>query len=901
MSSLPLTIHPLQPLRIEATPSPRRFVEVTGRRIALLGREDGVFECWMWPLCLFDQFQLAFRVDGQAIEGRALVSKVVVEPHALELVYRHAAFTVRQVLFAASDAPALTCVLHLEAGGPVTVEARLAPAMRAQWPAGLGGAIAARDAETNALILTEELGRFAALVGSKNAAPIEVHADHGLTREPISFSIPLLPGALPAVFVVAGVQVEPEPLSDAARLGEADAARGFSRAEVAVALARSLWLETIRDWRYPLEDVRSRWRSWLHEVAEPVLLPTLQLHRHLRRSTPAAARSSLFPPAEPIPGASRSLWLDPSGDRAKGPLAEWLRNGFRVDRVTTACDWAKVAIRRAWVDVEGVGQGLVAGLAPSDGTSRPGFGWIFDGDAMTAARALTACGDFTSVRTILRLAAGRQRDDGKLMHELVLSAGLCRWTEDYPYAFYKAGNTPALVAVLDHYVETSGDLALARELLPHVRKAIEWCARSCDEHGLLANSKAGIAAVEAGPLVGKIQSEAYLNGIWLSALAGGQRIANALDDRDLADRCAKLLARAREGFELLWSEQDDRYGFALLRDGTRCDDLNAYVAHPMSRDHGKPERIRSTVAQLNHPALVADWGARMFSTRSSVYDPKSYNTGAVFPYLTNFVCLALYEHGDPMAGRQVLEGLLALHGFSGLGFVPEHLRGDRAIAPDRGVPHQIFSSAAVLQSVIHGAWGVRCTQGRNVRVAPTLHHEADHGALVIPVGKARLLTLWAFDPQAGRLEIHAHCLRESKHAVGLSLEPRFARGTIVHRIVSDAHGASSPATPQLELAPDETWSGAWHVSPGPSARFGGTGVREGEPSRDLRLLRTLQEDGRLTWTVAGLPSTAHALPFHRGRASAVRGAEWSDDARTLRVELPPGGDYVEHEIEFELE
>jgi len=895
--------------RIEAAASPRRFVEVTGRRMALLGREDGVFECWMWPLCLFDGFHLVFHPHGgtSGIPGSAIVSRVVVEPHALELVYVHPDFTVRQVFFASTDERALTCVLRLKSGGPVDVEARVTPAMRAQWPAGLGGAIAAREEETGALLLTEELGRFAALVGSPTAAPVAVEADHGLTREPVSIRVRLQPDLEPAVIVVAGAQVEPEPLSDAARLGEADAARGFSRADRAIHAARRLWHATSRDWVSKLNERHLRWTRWVRKGIDADL-PVFP-GSWVRRARPQvwSRRAQEFPPAEPAIGGSRSLWYATERDRpSERPAFLWLSKRKSASPLSTACDWARIAIARAWVEVDGVGSGLLAGLAPSDGTGRPGFGWIFDGDGMTAARALTATGDFGYVREILRLAAGRQREDGKLMHELVLSAGLCRWAEDYPYAYYKAGNTPALVAVLDHYVETSGDLEFARELLPNVQRAIEWCARCVDETGLIANTKAGIAAVEAGPLVGRIQAEAYLNGIWMSALVGGVRLAKALDERALAGRCETLLARAREGFESLWSEERGRYGFARMRDGTRCDDLTAYTAHPLSRDHGSPDRIRSSVAQLNHPELVADWGARMFSTRSSVYDPASYNTGAVFPYLTNFVCLALYEHGDPMAARQVLDGLVALHGFSGLGFIPEHLRGDRAVAPARGVPHQIFSSAAVIQSAIYGIWGVRCEGGRSVRLRPAMNGD-DVETLRVSIGRAQLRAVAWVEQRDSKTRCRALVLNpgSSQHSVEFSIRPRFPLGTVVHGILADGGRASGTDPTRITLEPGQGWTGNWEISLGPWARFSGGVVRKDAPSRDLRLLHTRLEGSRVVWTVAGLPATAHDLPFRRGRASAIRGAEELDqpgdpNATTLRVKLPSGSDFVEHEVEFEL-
>src|SRR5262249_25070253 len=154
---------------------------------------------------------------------------------------------------------------------------------------------------------------------------------------------------------------------------------------------------------------------------------------------------------------------------------------------------------------------------------------------------------FEGAREVLRFAASHQRADGKLMHELTLSARLCRWLEDYPYAYYKGLNSADFVAALDLFVRYSGDLDLARELWPAAVRAIDWCARSLDPDGRLANSQAGIAAVEAGPLADKIESEVFLQGAWIAALGAASRLAQALGE-DPA-RFKALEEQARAGFE----------------------------------------------------------------------------------------------------------------------------------------------------------------------------------------------------------------------------------------------------------------------------------------------------------------------------------------------------------------
>ncbi|MBK7641937.1 MAG: hypothetical protein IPJ19_02630 [Planctomycetes bacterium] len=600
--------------------------------MAWLGRESGIFELWMWPLRLARGIELF--AEGQALAPLS----VEVRPERVEFSGVQGTRVWSARFFAARAERAAFVEFELAEGPAAIVELRCTPDFTPQWPAGLGGRIAACDPETGALVLTEELGRFAALIGARSMLPLELDADHSLGAGPVVIRVPLEPGGK-ALFTIAGAELDPGPLSEAARLGEGDAACGFARAEEAVRAARALWLRAAAQSAAFAREQEAHWRSFL----------------------------------------SRTTLLE-------GPRL-----------------WAKIAIERAWVEVDGLGRGLVAGLREAGATERPGFGWFFDGDAMTAARAMCAYGDFEGAKEVLRFAARHQRADGKLMHELVLSSRLCDWLGEYPYAYYKAGNTPAFLAVLEHVVRTSGDAELARELLPAAERALGFCECCLDARGLISNRKAGIAAVEAGVLVGRIETEILLSGIWISGLRGLLALARSNGRTELAARAETLLRNAERGFESFWSEKEQRYGFAHLIDGTRCDDLTAYTAHPLSRGIGDPERARKTARQLNRHELATGWGARMFSSRSSVYDPANYNTGSVFPYLAGFNILALFEHGQPLAAQQQLRELVALDGFSGLGFVPEHLLGDRREEPARGVPHQIFSSAALIQACARAA------------------------------------------------------------------------------------------------------------------------------------------------------------------------------------------------------
>ena len=826
--------------------SPRGFCEVTGLRAALLGSEPGVFECWIWPLKVAHDLQLAFRPAGsETWLGSGIARSVEVRPAGLAIVYEHALFRARARFFAAAEERGMIAVVELEARAPLEVELRLSADLRPMWPAGLGGQIALADPESGGVVLTEELGRFAVLAASPDAEPARVSADHALPREPLALRAPVTPERArrgPIVFVIAGAEVDPGPLSELARLGGEGAACGHARSRRALGEARELYHKLARCWSDAESDVEARWERFL-------------------------ARTSGLASDDP--------------------------------RLDEAFLWAKIAIERAWVEVDGVGRGLLAGLAPSGAGERPGFGWIFDGDALFASRAMAGYGDFEGAARALELAASRQRADGKLMHELVLSARLCDWLEQYPYAYYKADTTPAFVEALEHHVAASGDLALAERLAPHAERAYRWCLGALDDDGLVSNRKAGLAAVVAGPLVGTIRAEVCLHGGWLAALAGLERLALALGREALA---AEVRAREREAsaaFERFWSEERGRYGFARRVDGSLATELTAYLAQPISRGAGEPARALASAEALNSPSLATDWGVRFFAEDSEAYDPSSYNTGSVFPFATHFAVLAQYRWGQTAAGWQLLSAIRSLHGFSGLGFIPEHLYGDRAEAPPRGVPHQIFSSAALIQSVLYGLLGLELAAAEGLLVwRPALPPSLGHIALTgFRVGLSRLDLALERERSGGRTRLSARARLLEGPPVKLAFRPwvpalsrwiawRAGGRRMESGALEPIGGALRVRLPMLLEIAGELEVELEYAS-GPELEPEMPPLQEGAASEALRVAGVRHDARGVAWSLWGLAGRTYRLPFHSDLALELDGTRQIEPG-ALEVAFPAG-------------
>jgi len=363
------------------------------------------------------------------------------------------------------------------------------------------------------------------------------------------------------------------------------------------------------------------------------------------RVTPEVARSGLVPIviAASVEGleaakatyaemleSTESLYLE-TFEHYRKLREEYVSIDSPDDRLDLALEWGKVAMDKGFVCNPQLGCGLIAGLGRSGMTERPGFGWFFGGDAFMNMWAMTAYGDFETVRESLLFLRDRQRDDGKMMHELSQGAGYIDWFEDYPYGYYHADTTPLYISAVRDYVRISGDLDLAREIWPSVKKAYEYCA-STDEDGdgLMDNTLAGLAAVETGALrSGEVLTDVYLAAVWTMAAESAGELALALGEHDFARRAQDAWVKARASANARFLDNEGRQiYFAILRDGQGQAEPSVWMAWGLWQrvfDDLHPA-VGGALEQLAGSGIGADWGARMLSRQSSLYEPLSWRS-----------------------------------------------------------------------------------------------------------------------------------------------------------------------------------------------------------------------------------------------------------------------------------
>jgi hypothetical protein len=396
-------------------------------------------------------------------------------------------------------------------------------------------------------------------------------------------------------------------------------------------------------------------------------------------------------------------------------LANTLRIETPNKEINLAFEWAKVAYDNLFVDNPDLGYGMVAGLGPSSTGGRPGFGWFFGGDAFINSFSLDSYGAYQSVKDALAFTQKWQREDGKMAHELSQSAGYVDWWKDYPYGYIHGDTSPFYICAMDDYYKATGDAAFVKKSWSTLKKAYDWSlATDENKDGLMDNKKAGLGALEYGPLI-DIESDIYTGAIWVRAVYAMKSLARATDNATFAEQVDKYYEKASRTFkEKFWDEKNQQYSYAFTATGEHVDIVSPWSSVGLMWELGDPEKSAKSLEKLNSAELTTDWGIRSISNKSKYYEPLNYNYGAVWPFLTSWVSTAQFKHHFALQGYNSLMAS-ARHTFdNGLGYLTEVFSGSQNIWPQEAVAHQGFSSASVVLPLVRGLFGLDGDAARRV-------------------------------------------------------------------------------------------------------------------------------------------------------------------------------------------
>src|SRR5580700_8701487 len=351
------------PLKIVREAVPSKPFSVVGPRGAILGRQDGSFEAWIFPWKIFSNLRISAEMRDYPvpIDVNEQAAVIEVRPDHTTITFSHANFTLREFLFAPHSAPdgaGALAFFQVEAVRPMSLTFQFTPEMKRMWPAPSDDRPSPEWAKTAAggfYLLHLNFPDHAAAVEMPGAEPgILAPYQERPKIYPLQFVLHFDPAhdrdkLFPLLITTADTAAESNKEALATRL--ADLGRSF----------QSLY-----------EQTGTYFRNFLSE--------------HLAIETPDKQFDEAF------------AWAEVSIDQLK---------------VQTTPSHQETA--------------LVAGFHGSGDSARPGFGWYFGRDALWTLYAVNSYGDFQLTRDQLEFLLRRQSPEGKIIHEWAQTAELVDW------------------------------------------------------------------------------------------------------------------------------------------------------------------------------------------------------------------------------------------------------------------------------------------------------------------------------------------------------------------------------------------------------------------------------------------------------------------------------------------
>lgn len=561
--------------------------------------------------------------------------------------------------------------------------------------------------------------------------------------------------------------------------------------------------------------------------------------------------------------------------------------------INQAFEWAKVAYDNLFVDNPDVGLGMIAGLGMSGTSGRPGFGWFFGGDAFINSFSLNSYGATNAVRDALRFTHQWQRTDGKMAHELTQAAAYVDWWKDYPYGYIHGDTSPFYVCAVWDYFRHSADSSFVRENWSVIRKAYDWSlATDEDEDGLMDNKKAGLGALEYGPLT-DIQSDVYTGAVWVRASAVMPSLARVVGDTLFAQSAEAYAVNAAKAFDRkFWDERNQQYAYAFTPRGQQVDIVSPWNSVGLMWELGDPTRSVKSLLKLNSAELSTDWGIRSISNKSKYYEPLNYNYGAVWPFLSSWVATAQFKHHLMLQGYVTLLASVRHTFDNGLGVITEVFSGSQNIWPQEAVSHQGFSSASVVLPLMRGLAGVELdAPRRTISFAP--HLPADWDRLTVH-NLSVAGTAVSLEYTRSRTKATLKVRSAGPSGVQMVFAPALGIGTGVGKARLDGREttyrlivSSQTVQPLVEFSAGAETTLEFELQPTVELLPPPVATSTGAPNRSLKILATSFKDKQLKVNVEGLSRETYELTIvNDDLLQSVSGCR--REGRKLFLTMPEG-------------
>lgn len=489
----------------------------------------------------------------------------------------------------------------------------------------------------------------------------------------------------------------------------------------------------------------------------------------------------------------RSAIYDPS--KIYENTASYYNNFLKKNLLITTPDknfnegyrWALVGTDKFFVNTPEIGKSLAAGYSTTargwDGghkvNGRPGYAWYFGRDGQWSGLAILGYGDFEKVKSVLEVYQKFQDISGKIYHELTTSGVI---------HYDAADATPLYIILAGNYLRWTGDIEFIRHSWENIKRAMEFLfSTDTDGDHLIENTNVGHGWVEGGSLYGA-HTTLYLAGCWAEALKEAGFIARTLGFSNEADYYLREYELVRKKInDEFWNADDQFFYYGKFKDGTFNPERTVLPAVPLYFQLADVDKAYKVIDTYAENGFTSDWGVRILSEQSPLFNPRGYHYGSVWPLFTGWTALAEYMYGNYIQGFfHIMNNLLVYKNWS-LGYVEEVLNGAEYL-PSGVCPHQCWSETMVLQPIYEGMLGLNPTaQESKLSISPRFPFDWDSLKVEsIKVGQHKL----NFKLNRNQTKTVYNFSHDGKNKLLIEFNPSFPLGTVIQKVLIDGKEAS---------------------------------------------------------------------------------------------------------------
>ncbi|MCY7345289.1 MAG: hypothetical protein LH614_03635 [Pyrinomonadaceae bacterium] len=647
------------------------FYDVIGRKSAAFGYEHRNMEAWIYPLKILDDFALDFQIEGYNLpfSGKDILTNIEVRPEATLFTYSHAAFTVRQIVYAPVEEQGLIVLLDIKTTLPMTVAVSFRPKLKLMWAGNTMTPFVGQDEKEKYYFIGEETQKFYGIVGSPNAKDVSLNPYQEEPKDvPVKYVLQISPEQAAKNFV---------PIVIA---GSTDGR------DKAVAVYKNLLTNAL-----PLYEKNVRYYEDFLDRTTNVKTPDERLNTAFAWAKIGVDKGVA---TNPFLGTGLLAGFRTSGESERPGFAWFFGRDalWTVFATTSEGDFAttKTAIEflKKYQREDGkIPHEISQSAAQIDWFKGYPYPWnsadatplyiIANADYFRASGDLEFLkANWDSIQKAYKFTEATDTDGNDLIENTKFGHGWVEGGALYPphEEIYMQGAWIKASKDLAEMAEALGDKTTAERAQVNAEKT-----RAAMEKIYWLKDKGFYAYATQLPRKEPIKAEPGPN------LERRQARLNELQNAKIYDEDTVLPA-----VPLWWKTLSD-------------------------------ERAQKQIDHLGSAKIATDWGARIIANDSRLYDPLSYHYGSVWGLFTGWQSVAAYNYGRPHIGYQALMANSLLTYSNALGYVTELLSGDFNAPFGRSSHHQVWSEAMVISPVMRGMLGIEASNaGKTLKFAPQI-------------------------------------------------------------------------------------------------------------------------------------------------------------------------------------